>query len=146
MIDPSHSQQQMIKSQVSFEAEIIRHHELKFKQIMKLDGIKETDIMQSLDLNDNVSSIFKSGEGMGKSGSFFFFSKDQKFVIKTMRRDEKTILINMLDDMIVHLNNYRESLLVRIYGIFTLKTKIFGSVDIILMENTFQSRNQANPF
>ena len=76
MIDPGHSQQQMIKSQVSFEAEIIRHHEFKFKQIMKLDGIKETDIMQSLDLNDNVSSIFKSGEGMGKSGSFFFFSKD----------------------------------------------------------------------
>ena len=43
---------------------------------MKLDGIKETDIMQSLNLNDNISSLFKSGEGMGKSGSFFFFSKD----------------------------------------------------------------------
>ena len=113
---------------------------------MKLDGVKETEILESLNLNENVSSIFKSGEGMGKSGSFFFFSKDQKFVIKTMRRDEKTILINMLDDMIVHLKNCKQSLLVRIYGIFTLKTKIFGSVDIILMENTFQSRNRANPF
>jgi len=40
---------------------------------------------------------------MGKSGSFFFFSKDQKFVIKTMRRDEKKILIDMLDDYIAHL-------------------------------------------
>ena len=104
---------------------------------MKLDGVKETEIMESLNLNDNVSSIFKSGEGMGKSGSFFFFSKDQKFVIKTMRRDEKKILIDMLDDMIDHFSIYEKSLLVRIYGIYTLKTKIFGSVDLILMENTF---------
>ena len=74
---------------------------------------------------------------MGKSGSFFFFSKDQKFVIKTMRRDEKKILIDMLDDMIIHLKNHKKSLMVRIYGIYTLKTKMFGSVDLILMENTF---------
>ena len=47
-----------------------------FKQIIELGGIKETDIMNSLNLSDNVESIFKSGEGMGKSGSFFFFSKD----------------------------------------------------------------------
>jgi 1-phosphatidylinositol-4-phosphate 5-kinase len=83
---------------------------------------------------------------MGKSGSFFFFSKDQRFVIKTMRRDEKNILINMLDDMIEHLGNYKKSLLVRIYGIYTLKTKMFGSVDLILMENTFQKRDFRNPF
>jgi 1-phosphatidylinositol-4-phosphate 5-kinase len=104
---------------------------------MKLDGIRESDIMDSLNLNDNVSSIFKSGEGMGKSGSFFFFSKDQKFVIKTLRRDEKKILMDMLDDMIDHIKESPQSLLVRIYGIYTLKTKIFGTVDLILMENTF---------
>jgi len=113
---------------------------------MKFDGIKETDIMESLNLSDNLSSIFESGEGMGKSGSFFFFSKDQKFVIKTMRRDEKKILIDMLDDMIIHLRKNPHSLLVRIYGVYTLKTKIFGSVDLILMENTFQNRDSANPF
>jgi 1-phosphatidylinositol-4-phosphate 5-kinase len=104
---------------------------------MKLDGIRESDIMDSLNLNDNVSSIFKSGEGMGKSGSFFFFSMDQKFVIKTLRRDEKKILMDMLDDMIDHIKESPQSLLVRIYGIYTLKTKIFGTVDLILMENTF---------
>ncbi len=58
--------------------------------------------MDSLNLIDNMKAIFKSGEGMGKSGSFFFFSDDRRFVIKTTRRDEKKILINMLDDMISH--------------------------------------------
>jgi len=28
--------------------------------------------------------VFKAGESQGKSGSFFFFSEDSKFIIKTM--------------------------------------------------------------
>ena len=30
----------------------------------------------------------KAGEGMGKSGSFFFFSHDQSMLIKTMTLDD----------------------------------------------------------
>ena len=113
---------------------------------MKLDGLTEKDIQESLNLQDNIQSIFHSGEGIGQSGSFFFFSKDKKFVIKTTRGDEKKILLAMLDDMILHFKQNNKSLLVRIYGIFTITTNIFGSVDIILMENTLKQRNPSNPF
>jgi hypothetical protein len=44
--------------------------------------------------------VFNAGEGAGQSGSFFFFSKDKKFLIKTMRGSEKTKMIEMLDEMI----------------------------------------------
>ena len=67
---------------------------------MKLDGIRESDIMDSLNLNDNVSSIFKSGEGMGKSGSFFFYSSDNRFILKTMKSSEKKVILEILDDLI----------------------------------------------
>ena len=69
---------------------------------MELDGIICEDIMNSLNIEDNISNVFKAGEGVGQSGSFFFFSKDNKFLIKTMRGNEKKVLLNMLDDLIIH--------------------------------------------
>jgi hypothetical protein len=35
-------------------------------------------------IEQNIKRIFAAGEGMGKSGSFFFFSHDTNFLIKTM--------------------------------------------------------------
>ena len=40
--------------------------------------------MKSLDNVSNRKMIFKAGEGAGASGSFFFFSYDNKFIIKTL--------------------------------------------------------------
>lgn len=48
----------------------------------------------------------------------------------------------MLDEMIKHLKQYGPScLLARIYGVFRLKTNIFSSVDIIVMQNSIQLCN-----
>jgi hypothetical protein len=38
----------------------------------------------SLSPKFNRDAVFKAGEGAGASGSFFFFSHDRKFIIKTM--------------------------------------------------------------
>ena len=42
----------------------------------------------SLSPKFNLDQVFKAGEGAGKSGSFFFFSHDKKFIIKTMTDEE----------------------------------------------------------
>ena len=47
--------------------------------------------------------MFKAGEGSGASGSFFFFTKDNQFLIKTLRGSEMKIFINMLDEYIYHI-------------------------------------------
>lgn len=64
-----------------------------FNCIRRQDGVTNEDIIKSLNPNDNREMAFKAGEGSGKSGSFFFFSHDSNFIIKTMTDGEyKTFL------------------------------------------------------
>lgn len=79
--------------------------------------------------------IFKANQGEGASGSFFFHSKDRRFIIKTLQRNEKKILLQMLDDLITHYEKNPNSLLARIYGMYTLKSQYFSSVDVVIMNN-----------
>lgn len=51
---------------------------------MEIAGIRPGHIKDSLEFEKNKSSIFKAGEGAGMSGSFFFFSSDNRFLIKTL--------------------------------------------------------------
>lgn len=48
------------------------------------DNYSNKILLESLDPLNNKDMVFKAGESQGKSGSFFFFSKDQRFIIKTM--------------------------------------------------------------
>ena len=67
------------------KSEIISHLESKFQEIMDLDGITSSDLTKSLSCEMNRDMVFKAGEGVGQSGSFFFFSFDNRFIIKTLR-------------------------------------------------------------
>ena len=64
--------------------------------------------------------MFKAGEGAGRSGSFFFFSFDKKFLIKTMNDNEMAVFTGMLPSYLNHFMKNPDSLLARIYGIFTV--------------------------
>jgi hypothetical protein len=66
------------------KAEMISYAESSFATLRKLDGIKSSDILESLSLQKNRNMIFRAGEGAGASGSFFFFSKDNNLLIKTL--------------------------------------------------------------
>lgn len=70
---------------------------------MQIAGVKPRDILKSLDLDNNKSNVFKAGESSGMSGSFFFFSSDNRFIIKTLRGSEKKVVLNLLDDFIEYL-------------------------------------------
>jgi hypothetical protein len=45
--------------------------------------------MVSLDVNKNRRKILNAGESAGKSGTFFFFTHDNKFIVKTLKGNEK---------------------------------------------------------
>jgi hypothetical protein len=55
-----------------------------FAFLRQLDGIDNNTIKESLSPDANREMVFKAGESQGKSGSFFFFSHDKQFIIKTM--------------------------------------------------------------
>lgn len=55
------------------------------------------------------------------------------------------MLIKLLDPLIDHFKNTENrSLLARIYGLFTIKSKVFSPVDIILMQNTSRILDRTN--
>ena len=94
-------------------------------------------LINSLDVLQNKEKVFQAGEGAGASGSFFFFSYDGRFILKTILRDERELLLSMLDDYIDHIRDSdNQSLLARIYGIFSVKTDYFSSIDVLIMQNT----------
>ena len=78
-------------------------------------------VMKSLLPRYNVENLLKSGEGAGKSGSFFFFSHDHKFIVKTMVIDELKLYLKLLPQFTEHFKENPRSLLARIFGVFTLK-------------------------
>lgn len=65
-------------------AEFIAHHPDKFEIIRKLDNVTKYDLGHSFAIDTNRKAVFKAGQGAGKSGSFFFFSYDNRFIIKTL--------------------------------------------------------------
>lgn len=123
--------------QLNMKSKITSFAQDKFQKIIHLDGIDIDQINNSLDLTLNRKMMFKAGEGAGSSGSFFFFSHDQRFLIKTMNSEEKKKMLEMLDAYIDHITaTNNESLLARIYGIFSVSTNYFATVNIMIMENT----------
>jgi hypothetical protein len=64
-----------------------------FRFIRAIDQISEYDIMKSVKPQLNKMQIFKTNQNEshgtgGKSGSFFFFTEDRQFIIKTMTPQE----------------------------------------------------------
>jgi 1-phosphatidylinositol-4-phosphate 5-kinase len=91
-----------------------------FAYLRDLDGYNNNSLKESLKptIEGNVNNMFKAGEGMGRSGSFFFFSHDDRFLIKTMTTDDFKAFIKLLPLYFDHINYFEDSLMARIYGVY----------------------------
>lgn len=112
---------------------------------MDMDKVTYDTILDSLDVMKNKAKVFQAGEGAGASGSFFFFSYDNKFILKTMRQDEKKNFLQIIDKYIAHIAEMgNKSMMARVYGIFSIDTAMFRPIDIIIMQNTTKFFNKKN--
>lgn len=109
-----------------------------------MDGITHDDIVQSLNPADNRDMVFKAGESQGKSGSFFFFSHDKKYIIKTMTEGDLATFKNLFKDYAQHILTHPQSFLARIYGIYTIKMEDIEPVHVVLMASTKMVGNDKN--
>lgn len=113
-----------------------------FQDLYKHWGINDfANFYQSLSPKFNRDMIFKAGEGAGRSGSFFFFSHDQKFVVKTMTEGELALLKKMTPGYAQYMRDFPDSLLSKILGIFTVEAQKFSKVHIMIMENTIRLKD-----
>mmetsp|Transcript_21751 Transcript_21751/g.43154 ORF Transcript_21751/g.43154 Transcript_21751/m.43154 type:complete len:630 (+) Transcript_21751:3-1892(+) len=88
-----------------------------FRRIRARFGIKPVDYITCV-CGDFEFLEFISNS---KSGEFFFFSYDRKYMIKTISHKEAVILIRMLPDYYVHLITNPDTLITRFFGLHKVR-------------------------
>lgn len=73
----------------------------------------------------------------GKSGSFFYFSRDYRFIIKTIRHNEHKFLRRILKDYHLHIKENPHTLLSRFYGLHRVKLPGGKKIHFVIMNNLF---------
>ncbi|KAL9643767.1 hypothetical protein ABK040_016069 [Willaertia magna] len=116
-----------------------------FKHIRHLSGVSEKSYMMSLGpeqilgnlLLGNLSTLSERITD-GKSGSLFFYSSDQRFLVKTITKYEVTCLKRILPYYYHHLKTNPDSLITRILGFYEMTVnKESDKVFFIVMANIF---------
>eukprot|EP01084_Bolivina_argentea_P034994 64867_1 len=101
-------------------------------------GINDEDYISSIIPSNHEDQLkvldVKCGEG--KSGAFFYFSWDSKFIVKTVTKQEVKYLMSFLQCYVKHLENNRNTVLSRVVGIHSCR---FYSIVkyFVVMENVF---------
>jgi len=84
----------------------------------------------------------------GKSGSFFYYTSDGKYMLKTIRKDEFKLMKSILRDYYEHLTKYnKDSLISRIFGLhkvifYRKKNKTQKKLYFCIMNNIFCTTNK----
>ncbi|KIK66178.1 hypothetical protein GYMLUDRAFT_56012 [Collybiopsis luxurians FD-317 M1] len=73
----------------------------------------------------------------GKSGSFFYFSRDYRFIIKTIHHKEHKFLLHVLKDYYNHVQNNPHTLISRFYGLHRVKLPRGRKIHFVIMNNLF---------
>lgn len=73
----------------------------------------------------------------GKSGSFFYFSRDYKYIIKTIHHAEHKFLRKILKDYYNHVQDNPNTLLSQFYGLHRVKIPYGRKIHFVVMNNLF---------
>ncbi|CAI5961401.1 unnamed protein product [Closterium sp. NIES-64] len=88
-----------------------------FRALRAMFGIDPGDYMVSLCGDDALREL----SSPGKSGSVFFLSHDDRFLIKTMRSSELQVLLRMLPAYYRHVKHNPHTLLTKFFGLHAIK-------------------------
>ena len=73
----------------------------------------------------------------GKSGSFFYFSRDYKYIIKTIHHGEHKLLRKILRDYYAHVSDNPNTLISQFYGLHRVKIPYGRKIHFVIMNNLF---------
>ncbi|KAF9181635.1 Phosphatidylinositol-4-phosphate 5-kinase [Haplosporangium sp. Z 11] len=73
----------------------------------------------------------------GKSGSFFYFSQDYRFIIKTIHHAEHKFMRKILKDYFNHVKQNPHTLLCRFFGLHRVKLPHGRKIHFVVMGNVF---------
>jgi 1-phosphatidylinositol-4-phosphate 5-kinase len=104
-----------------------------FRHLRAIFKIDPADYLMSLTSKYILSELGSPG----KSGSFFYFSRDYKYIIKTIHHAEHKLLRSMLKDYYNHVKENPNTLLSQFYGLHRVKIPFGRKVHFVVMNNLF---------
>ena len=115
------------------------HSPQVFSHLRSMSGITNEMVSESFDVVSNLATLkSNSGNEGGRSASFFYFSNDRRFLIKTINRGEKKFFLQgLLADYHRHVIDHDDSLLSRIVGVFSFKFQDNTKSRVLLQINIF---------
>ena len=118
-----------------------------FNNIRVYLGYDKDDFIASISPQDFITELMISNQTIfeelcstGKSGSLFYYTRDGKFIVKTIKKDEYKFIKQILPDYFHHLKTYPLSLLPKFLGCYVLTRKVKKKRDkiyFIVMINVF---------
>ncbi|MCO5564541.1 hypothetical protein L7F22_018203 [Adiantum nelumboides] len=102
-----------------------------FRYLREIFKIDAADYMLSICGNTGLREL----SSPGKSGSVFYLSQDERFIIKTLRKAEVKVLLKMLPKYYNHVRMHRNTLLTRFFGLHRIKPAGGQKVRFIVMGN-----------
>ncbi|KAG6707325.1 hypothetical protein I3842_06G025400 [Carya illinoinensis] len=106
-----------------------------FRHLRELFQVDPADYMMAICGNDALREL----SSPGKSGSFFYLTQDDRFMIKTVKKCEVKVLIRMLPSYYEHVYRYENSLVTKFFGVHCVKPIGGQKTRFIVMGNLFCS-------
>lgn len=107
-----------------------------FQRIRDMAGVDKQLFLHSICGSDAFIEFVSNA----KSGQFFFYSHDGRYMIKTQKQEEKTFLRQILPDYYNHLKHNPHSFLTHFYGMYRVKIPDLGkSVHFVIMKSVFNT-------
>lgn len=104
-----------------------------FRHLRQLFNLDPADYLMSLTGKYILSELGSPG----KSGSFFYFSRDYRFIIKTIHHAEHKFLRKILKEYYNHVTENPNTLLSQFYGLHRVKTPWGRKIHFVVMNNLF---------
>ncbi len=104
-----------------------------FRHLRALFRLDPADYLMSLTGKYILSELGSPG----KSGSFFYFSRDYKYIIKTIHHGEHKFLRKILRDYYNHVVDNPNTLLSQFYGLHRVKVPYGKKIHFVVMNNLF---------
>ncbi|XP_021718609.1 phosphatidylinositol 4-phosphate 5-kinase 1-like [Chenopodium quinoa] len=108
-----------------------------FRHLRELFGIDPAEYMLAICGSDALREF----SSPGKSGSCFYLTQDDRYMIKTVKKAEVKVLIKMLPKYYDHVAKYKNTLVTKFFGVHCVKLKAVGGqkTRFIVMGNLFHS-------
>ena len=127
-----------------------------FHRIRVMNGISTEAFLRSFDEETILRDFHKQKFSEGRSGSFFIFTPDKRFILKTVPVAEAMLIVHILRNYYhvsfcvslqyvitikQHLKENRDTLICKIYGVYSFHSGYSPVVYMFVMNNLFyQSR------